>query len=298
MEWNEAFRRKVMSADEAVSVIRSGDHVWVHAGCNAPVELTHAMTARAGELEGVEVTHLMVLGKAEYAAPEHARSFRHRAVFTGANVRDAVADGRADYVPVFLSEIPRLIYSGLQPVDVALIHVSPPDEHGFCSYGVGVECTKAAAEAARTVIALVNRRMPRALGDSFIHVSKLSHADWLCPVHCTEPARCPVTRAPRTWEMRDTLAEVARHGAHSARRGTDQDRRHKGAWLLGWQCHRHGWRSVDHAGDECGVVMASWIESAHDRSGIDGKARAGHPRWRLVLTPSFRTPGKARNPAT
>ena len=174
MQWNEAFRRQVMSAEEAVSVIRSGDHVWVHAGCNSPLELTHAMTARASELEGVEVTHLMVLGKAEYAAPEHARSFRHRAVFTGANVREAVADGRADYVPVFLSEIPRLIYSGLQPVDVALIHVSPPDEHGFCSYGVGVECTKAAAERAATVIALVNRQMPRSLGDSFIHVSKLS----------------------------------------------------------------------------------------------------------------------------
>jgi 4-hydroxybutyrate CoA-transferase len=126
MQWNEAFRRKVMSADEAVKVIRSGDHVWVHAGCNSPLELTHAMTARAAELEGVEVTHLMVLGKAEYAAPEHARSFRHRAVFTGANVREAVADGRADYVPIFLSEIPRLINSGLQPVDVALIHVSPP----------------------------------------------------------------------------------------------------------------------------------------------------------------------------
>lgn len=175
MEWSETFRRKVTSAEDAVRSIRSYDHVWVHAGCNAPTELVDAMTARAGELESVEVTHLMTLGPAGYAASECEGSFRHRALFAGGNVREAIAEGRADYVPIFLSEIPRLIQSGRQKVDVALIHVSPPDEHGFCSYGVGVECTKAAAERARTVIALVNRQMPRALGDSFIHVSKLDH---------------------------------------------------------------------------------------------------------------------------
>jgi acetyl-CoA hydrolase len=96
-------------------------------------------------------------------------------LFTGQNVRQAVNEGRADYVPIYLSEIPRLIASRELPVEVALIHVSPPDEHGFCSYGVGVECTKAAAEVARSVIAVVNRRMPRSLGDSFIHVSRLTH---------------------------------------------------------------------------------------------------------------------------
>jgi acetyl-CoA hydrolase len=153
--------------------VRSGDHVWIHAGCNNPEELVRAMVARAPELKEVEVTHLMTFGCADYVLPRYAGSFRHRSLFTGGNAREAVNAGRADYVPVFLSEIPRLIATGDIPVDVALIHVSPPDEHGFCSYGVGVECTKAAAEKARQVIALVNPRMPRSLGDSFIHVTRL-----------------------------------------------------------------------------------------------------------------------------
>jgi acetyl-CoA hydrolase len=175
MEWATTYRDRIATAEEAVKGIRSGDHVWVHAGCNNPEELVRAMVARADELRGVEVAHLMTLGCADHALPCHADSFRQRSLFTGGNVRSAVNEGRADYVPVFLSEIPRLIESGAQPVDVALIHLSPPDEHGFCSYGVGVECTKAAAEHARLVVALVNRQMPRSLGDSFIHVSKLHH---------------------------------------------------------------------------------------------------------------------------
>ena len=173
--WSESYRGRVTGAEEAARAIRSGDHVWIHAGCNNPEELVRAMVGRAGELRGVEVTHLMTFGCADYAQPQHAASFRHRSLFTGANVREAVGDGRADFVPVHLSEIPRLIESGLLPVDVALVHLSPPDEHGFCSFGVGVECTKAAAERARTVVALVNRQMPRSLGDSFIHVSRLTH---------------------------------------------------------------------------------------------------------------------------
>jgi len=204
MEWSESFRRKVTTADEAVKVIRSGDRLWVHAGCNNPEELIRAMTARADELEGVEVAHLLTFGSADYADPKYAKSFRHRALFTGGNVREAVNDGRADYVPVFLSEIPKLIYSGAQRVDVALIHVSLPDEHGFCSYGVGVECTKAAAERAKTVIALVNRQMPRSLGDSFIHVSKLSYV-------------VEIDRPPVELTMPDEVGEVAKAiGAHVA----------------------------------------------------------------------------------
>ena len=204
MHWSESFRRKVTTAEEAVKVIKSGDHLWVHAGCNNPEELIRAMTGRAGELEGVEVAHLLTFGAADYADPKYARSFRHRSLFTGSNVRQAVNEGRADFVPVHLSEIPRLIYSGIQPVDVALIHVSPPDEHGFCSYGVGVECTKAAAERARIVIALVNRQMPRSLGDSFIHASKLSHV--------VEIDRLPVELA-----MASEISDVARAiGAHVA----------------------------------------------------------------------------------
>jgi acetyl-CoA hydrolase len=175
VNWAESYRRRVVTAEEAVKAIRSRDHVWIHPGCSNPEELVRAMVARAGELEGVEVSHLLTFGCADYVDPRHAKAFRHRSLFTGANVRQAVNEGRADFVPAHLSEIPRLIDSGALPIDVALIQVSPPDEHGFCSYGVGVECTKAAAEKARAVIALVNRRMPRSLGDSFIHASRLAH---------------------------------------------------------------------------------------------------------------------------
>ncbi len=175
MHWLELYRRRVTTASEAVKAIRSGDHVWIHSGCSNPEELISAMVGRAGELEGVEVSHILTLGHADYVKPEFARSFRHRALFAGANVRDAVNEGRADFVPVHLHQIPGLIYEGILPIDVALIHISPPDEHGFCSYGVEVGCTKAAAERARTVIALVNKRMPRALGDAFINVARLTH---------------------------------------------------------------------------------------------------------------------------
>jgi acetyl-CoA hydrolase len=175
VNWPEIYRQRVTTAAEAVKAIRSGDHVWIHSGCSNPEELISAMVARAGELEGVEVSHILTLGNADYVGAEYASSFRHRALFAGANVRDAVNEGRADFVPVHLHQIPRLIYEGTLKIDVALIHISPPDEHGFCSYGVEVGCTKAAAERARTVIALVNKRMPRALGDAFINVSKLTH---------------------------------------------------------------------------------------------------------------------------
>lgn len=175
MQWTETYRRRVTSAEEAVRVIEPGSHVWIHAGCNNPEELVRAMVARSSELRDVTVTHLMTFGCADYAHPRHAGVFRHRSLFTGANVRSAVNEGRADFVPIHLSEIPRLVGTQELPVDVALIHIAPPDEHGFCSYGVGVECTKAAAEHARTVIALVNPQMPRSLGDSFIHASRLTH---------------------------------------------------------------------------------------------------------------------------
>ncbi len=175
MSWSEAYRRKVTSAEAAVRTVASGEHVWLHAGCNNPEELLNALVARAPELRDVEVTHLLTFGAAPHVDPACAGSFRHRALFAGPNVRTAIAEGRADWVPVFLSEIPGLVRSRVLPVDVAFIHVSPPDEHGFCSYGVGVECTKAAAESARAVVALVNRQMPRSLGDCFIHASRLTH---------------------------------------------------------------------------------------------------------------------------
>ena len=202
MHWLETYRRKVTTAEDAMRCVRSADHVWIHAGCCNPEELVRAMLARAEELTDVEVCHLLTLGCADYVQAQYQRSFRHRALFTGANVREAVQEGRADFVPVHLSEVPRLIATGRQRVDVALIHVSPPDEHGFCSYGVGVECTKAAAEKARDVVALVNRQMPRSLGDSFIHVSKLTHV--------VEIDR-PVLELPQTGEIGEVALAIGRH---------------------------------------------------------------------------------------
>jgi acetyl-CoA hydrolase len=204
VQWSEIYRQRVTTADEAARAVRSGDHVWVHAGCSNPEELVCAMVQRAGELRDVEVSHLMTFGNAGYAAPEHSGSFRHRSLFTGQNVRAAVNEGRADFVPIHLSEIPRLIDSGRLPVDVALLHISPPDEHGFCSFGVGVECTKAAAEKARTVIALVNRRMPRALGDAFIHVSRLTHV--------VEADR-PVLELPQAGQVGEVAKAIGAHVA-------------------------------------------------------------------------------------
>lgn len=169
------FHQKLVSAEEAVGVVKSGDFVYVHPGCAAPQRLVEALVARANELNNVTIMHLMAMGKAPYVNPGMEKHFRHIAYFSGKNVRDAINAGRADYVPIFLSEIPRLFLSMRVPIDVAVIHVSPPDEHGFCSFGVGVECTKAAAETAKIVIAQVNPNMPRVLGDNFIHVRKVTY---------------------------------------------------------------------------------------------------------------------------
>ncbi len=163
------------TAAEAVACIRSGDSVFIHPGCAVPGQLVQALVARAGELRDVKIIHILTKGMADYVRPEMVDSFRHVALFSGSNVREAINEGRADIVPVFLGEVEALFSSGALPVDVALIHVSPPDEHGFCSFGVGVDTTKTAAECARTVIAQVNPRMPRALGDSFIHLNKIHH---------------------------------------------------------------------------------------------------------------------------
>jgi 4-hydroxybutyrate CoA-transferase len=164
---------RIVSAAEAVSVIQSGNRVFIHSVAAAPRRLIEAMTARSGELRVVEIVQLHTEGEAPYAAPEMARSFRVNSVFVGANIRDAVQDGRADYLPIFLSEVPKLFRSGLLPLDVALVQVSPPDRHGFCSLGVSVDATRSAVQTARTVIAQVNRKMPRTHGDGLIHVDDI-----------------------------------------------------------------------------------------------------------------------------
>ncbi|NUM79507.1 acetyl-CoA hydrolase/transferase family protein, partial [bacterium] len=162
-----------VTAEEAVKLIKSGDRIHVHPGCANPETLIKALVKRAPELENVELIHLLTLGYADYVLPQYSKNFHHRALFVGANCREAVNEGRADFIPIFLSEISSLYRQGKIKLDVALLHLSPPDSHGFCSLGVGIENTKAAAETAKLVIAQINPNMPRTLGDSFVHVSKL-----------------------------------------------------------------------------------------------------------------------------
>jgi len=170
---------RTVSAEEAVAVIRSGERVFIHSIAAAPQRLIAAMTARASELRVVEIISLHTEGPAPYAAPELARSFRVNTIFVSANVRRAVEEGRADYLPVFLSEVPQLFRAGALPLDVALVQVSPPDRHGFCSLGTSVDVSRAAVQTARTVIAQVNPRMPRTHGDGMIHEDDI---DFLVPV--------------------------------------------------------------------------------------------------------------------
>jgi acyl-CoA hydrolase len=172
--WLATYQSKLMSAEEAVRIVRSGQHVYIHPGAAEPEALVVALIGRAHELRDVKVYHLMTLGNADYVGPEMDGHFRHVAFFVGTNVREAVNAGRADYMPVLLWEVPSLFLSGRIPVDVSLIQVSPPDEHGFCSLGVGVDTTKAATRCSKKIIAQVNPRMPRTLGDCFIHVSKFA----------------------------------------------------------------------------------------------------------------------------
>jgi 4-hydroxybutyrate CoA-transferase len=172
--WLDSYRRKRCSAEEAVRQIQSDSTVYIHPGCAEPEKLVAAMVGRAGELRNVNVIHLLTRGNADYVRPEMEGKFRHIAFFAGANVREAINQGRADFIPVFLSEVEALFGTAF-PIDVALIQVSPPDEHGFCSFGVGVDATKTAADRARVVIAQVNPKMPRTLGDSFIHLNKIHY---------------------------------------------------------------------------------------------------------------------------
>ncbi|MCA9878235.1 MAG: acetyl-CoA hydrolase/transferase family protein, partial [Thermomicrobiales bacterium] len=164
----------VVSPDEAVRLVASGDRVYLHEVAMTPHELLDALVRRAADLSGVEVVSLHTEGPAPHVAPELAGHIRHNALFVGANVREAVNDGRADYTPVFLSGVPALFTSGQLALDVALLQVSPPDRHGFCRLGTSVACARAAVDCARTVIALVNPRVPLTLGNSAVHVSRFA----------------------------------------------------------------------------------------------------------------------------
>lgn len=190
-----------VTAEEAVSVIKSGDRVFIHGISAAPQKLIAAMTARHKELRNVEIVHLHTEGAAPYAAPEFSESFRINALFVGANVRKAINEARGDYIPVFLSEVPGLFRRNVLPLDVAVIHVSPPDQHGFCTLGVSVDIARAAVQTAKYVVAQINRRMPRTHGDGLIHVTELNAV-----VECDDPLP---EHAPPV--LSDTEIAIGRH---------------------------------------------------------------------------------------
>ncbi len=167
---------RIVEPPEAVASIRSGDQVYVHCAAATPSVLLDALVARAPELHDVGMVHLHIEGPGPHLAPDMAGHFRHRALFIGPNARAAVNEGRADYVPVFLSDVPQLFDSGTIPLDVAFVNATPPDDHGFCSLGTSVEAMHAAIRGAKTVVVQFNRSMPRTLGDSFIHVSDIDLA--------------------------------------------------------------------------------------------------------------------------
>ncbi len=173
--WLKNYNSKVISSDEALKVIKSGHNVIIQPGCAVPMELVRAMVRRKDELFDVNVYHILTVGPLPYIEPGMEKHFRHTAFFIGANTRKAVNEGRADFIPIFLGEVPLLFKNGYIKPDVALIHVSPPDEHGFCSYGVDVGTIKTPTEKTKIIVAQVNKNMPRTLGDSFIHINKITH---------------------------------------------------------------------------------------------------------------------------
>jgi 4-hydroxybutyrate CoA-transferase len=203
MDWQSIYQSRITTADEAVRVIHSGNRIFMTGNVSVPQKLLAALVGYAPELQDVEICQALSVGPADYVKPEMEGHLRVNTLFIGANVRKAVWEGRADFTPVLLSEFTLLFKNKVLPVDVAMIHVSPPDEHGCCSLGVEVGLTKSPAESARIVIAEVNQQMPRTLGDSFIHVSRLTHI---------VPVDYPIAELPMASEGDDRISqEIAGH---------------------------------------------------------------------------------------
>ena len=175
MDWTSTYKSRVVTPQEAVKAIKTGNRIFLTGNVSVPQKVLAALVEYAPNLENVEICQALTVGSADYVSPAMEGHLRVNSIFISANIRKAVHEGRADFTPVLLSEFPLLFKRGLLPLDVAMIHVSPPDEHGFCSLGVEVGLTKTPAESAKIIIAEVNEQMPRTLGDSFIHVSRLNY---------------------------------------------------------------------------------------------------------------------------
>jgi 4-hydroxybutyrate CoA-transferase len=197
MSWT----KRIISAEEAASKIQSGDRIFITGNCSTPQKFVKALLERHTELHKVEVLKLLELGAEEFFTSDIAQHIHVNNLFIGATQREAVNAGLADFTPVFLSDIPRLFRSGRCPLDVAVVHLSPPDAHGYCSFGVEVSVSKTAAETARLLIAELNPNMPRTLGDSFIHVDQI---DYFIQVDYSLPE---VTQVP----VSEVQAQIANH---------------------------------------------------------------------------------------
>ncbi len=202
MDWLQRYQSRIVSADTAVQNIHSGQRVFLTGNCSVPQTILKALVNYAPQVENVEICQALSVGPADYVAPEINGHLRVNSMFISANVRKAIHEGRADFTPVLLSEFTLLFKNKILPVDVALIHVSPPDEHGFCSLGIEVGLSKSPAESAQTIIAEVNQQMPRTLGDSFIHISRLHH---IVPVDYALP------ELPMAQEGNSEVAEKIAH---------------------------------------------------------------------------------------
>ena len=179
MSWQDQYRQKVCTPAEAVKAVKSGDRIFLTGNCSVPSQILAALVDRAQELKDVEINQALTVGSADYVAPEIEGHIRVNTMFISHNTRQAVQEGRADFTPVLLSEFPLLFKNKILPVNVAFVHLSPPDAHGYCSFGVEVGLSKSPAESAEIIIAEVNEKMPRTLGDTFIHVSDI---DYIVPV--------------------------------------------------------------------------------------------------------------------
>jgi 4-hydroxybutyrate CoA-transferase len=175
MDWTKIYQSRIVTAQDAVRQIKSGNRVFLTGNCSVPQTVLAALVDYAPQLHDIEIAQALTVGPADYVGPEMDSHLRVNTMFISSNIRKAVQEGRADFTPVLLSEYTLLFKKGYLPLDVALVHVSPPDNYGFCSFGVEVGLTKTPAESAKIIIAEVNQQMPRTLGDSFIHVSKLNY---------------------------------------------------------------------------------------------------------------------------
>lgn len=202
--------KKHRNAREAIAAIQSGNRVFIHGAAATPTRLIEGLVEDADRLREVELVHLHTIGPAQYADPAYRQSFRVSALFVGANLRSKFDPGAVDHIPCFLSEIPQLLRSGAVAIDVALIHVSPPDRHGYCTLGTSVDAARAAVDTARVIIAQINPKMPRVHGDGFVHVDQIHHA---IEVDDALPEEIPPAPSPAESEIARLTAGLIEDGS-------------------------------------------------------------------------------------